>query len=116
MYNQIPIRMAENNPLYRFNQPFCFAFSLGSSTVKSVNMQPFFFQAHPLAFGPHNGTEQTSGFIGLPNMGKQTYNSNPLKMQVKVYKPVKLLSSHSMEAAKSKILEKTTPRTTPNVQ
>ena len=39
-------------------------------------------------------------------MGKHTCNYNPLKMQAKVYKPVKLLSSHSMEAAKSKILEK----------
>ena len=31
--------------------------------------------SHPLAFGPHNGTEQVSGFIGLPNtvMGKQTF-------------------------------------------
>lgn len=68
--------------------------------------------SHPLAFGPHNGTEQTSG---LPNtvMGKRTYNYNPLKMQVKVYKPVKLLSSHSMEAAK--ILEKNTKNNSKNV-
>ena len=64
---------------------------------------------------PHNGTEQVSGFIGLPNtvMGKHTCNYNA--KNAGSAKPVKLLSSHSMEAAKSKILEKNTKNNSKNV-